>query len=68
MTTRMDDDEVVATFNEISPARCVELLQSRTASHVSPMWQVLRRGDGSLDVDINGSSNQRTARIFGVLF
>jgi hypothetical protein len=32
------------------------------------MWQVLRRGDGSLDVDINGSSNQRTARIFGVLF
>jgi uncharacterized protein len=37
MTDRMDDDEVVATFNGISPARCIELIQSQTVGRVA--WQ-----------------------------
>ncbi len=37
MTNRMDDDEVVATFNGISPTRCVELLQTQTVGRVA--WQ-----------------------------
>jgi len=37
MTKRMDDDEVVGTFSEISSTRCVELLQTQTVGRVA--WQ-----------------------------
>ena len=37
MTDRMDDDEVPATFNGISPTRCVELLQTQTVGRVA--WE-----------------------------
>ena len=37
MTDRHDDDEVTPTFSAISPARCVELLQTQTVGRVA--WQ-----------------------------
>ena len=37
MNDRNDYDEVIATFSGISPARCVELLQTQTVGRVA--WQ-----------------------------